>query len=166
LEDTYRKLIEVDGTFTDVEIYDTGGAEQFTAMRDLYIQNSHGFALVYSITTASTFYALENYRDQIIRVKGTEDVSIVLIGKISFISLTYYFVGNKSDMNEARVLTTQQGQDLADKWGCKFFETSAKTRLNNTEMFAELVTDYQKRQAAAKPKKNKKSKKSKKCIIM
>lgn len=45
-------------------------------MRDLYMKNGQGFALVYSITAQSTFNDLQDLREQILRVKDTEDVSI------------------------------------------------------------------------------------------
>ena len=51
--------------------------EQFTAMRDLYMKNGQGFALVYSITAQSTFNDLSDLRDQILRVKDTTDVRAV-----------------------------------------------------------------------------------------
>ena len=51
--------------------------EQFTAMRDLYMKNGQGFLLVYSITAQSTFNDLQDLREQILRVKDTEDVSLI-----------------------------------------------------------------------------------------
>jgi len=57
--------------------------EQFTAMRDLYMKNGQGFALVYSITAQSTFNDLQDLREQILRVKDTDDVSRPLIFKNS-----------------------------------------------------------------------------------
>jgi GTPase SAR1 family protein len=42
--------VEVDGQQCMLEILDTAGTEQFTAMRDLYMKNGQGFVLVYSIT--------------------------------------------------------------------------------------------------------------------
>lgn len=45
-------------------------------MRDLYMKNGQGFALVYSITAQSTFNDLQDLREQILRVKDTEDVSL------------------------------------------------------------------------------------------
>lgn len=47
-------------------------------MRDLYMKNGQGFALVYSITAQSTFNDLQDLREQILRVKDTEDVSVIL----------------------------------------------------------------------------------------
>ena len=44
-------------------------------MRDLYMKNGQGFLLVYSITAQSTFNDLQELREQILRVKDTDDVS-------------------------------------------------------------------------------------------
>ena len=91
IEDSYRKQVEVDGQQCMLEILDTAGTEQviiisptlisffqfilkFTAMRDLYMKNGQGFVLVYSITAQSTFNDLMDLRDQILRVKDTDDV--------------------------------------------------------------------------------------------
>ncbi len=76
IEDSYRKVVEVDGQQCMLEILDTAGTEQFTAMRDLYMKNGQGFLLVYSITAQSTFNDLQDLREQILRVKDTEDVNM------------------------------------------------------------------------------------------
>ncbi|NXA45065.1 RAP1B protein, partial [Nothocercus julius] len=73
IEDSYRKQVEVDAQQCMLEILDTAGTEQFTAMRDLYMKNGQGFALVYSITAQSTFNDLQDLREQILRVKDTDD---------------------------------------------------------------------------------------------
>ena len=48
--------------------------EQFTAMRDLYMKNGQGFVLVYSIIAQSTFNEVSDMREQIVRVKDSEEV--------------------------------------------------------------------------------------------
>ena len=63
-----------------LEILDTAGTEQFAAMRDLYMKNGAGFLLVYSITSQGTFSDLQDIREQILRVKDTDDVPMILIG--------------------------------------------------------------------------------------
>ncbi|KAL4684213.1 hypothetical protein H8959_021907 [Pygathrix nigripes] len=63
IEDSYRKQVEADAQQCMLEILDTAGREQFTAMRDLYMKNGQGFALVYSITAQSTFNDLQDLRE-------------------------------------------------------------------------------------------------------
>lgn len=76
IEDSYRKQVEVDGTQCILEILDTAGTEQFTAMRDLYMKSGQGFLLVYSITSMVTLNDLEPLREQILRVKDSNSVWI------------------------------------------------------------------------------------------
>uniref|UniRef100_A0A8C7Y9Y6 RAP1A, member of RAS oncogene family a n=1 Tax=Oryzias sinensis TaxID=183150 RepID=A0A8C7Y9Y6_9TELE len=83
IEDSYRKQVEIDGQQCMLEILDTAGTEQFTAMRDLYMKNGQGFALVYSITAQSTFNDLQDLREQILRVKDTEDIFYDLVRQIN-----------------------------------------------------------------------------------
>ncbi|KAH1207771.1 Ras-related protein RABE1c [Glycine max] len=57
-------------------------------------------------------------------------------------------VGNKADMDESkRVVPTSKGQALADEYGIKFFETSAKTDLNVEEVFFSIARDIKQRLA-------------------
>lgn len=53
-------------------------------MRDLYMKNGQGFILVYSITSQATFNDLVELREQILRVKDTEKVSVL---DVSFLAL-------------------------------------------------------------------------------
>ncbi|XP_067933548.1 ras-related protein Rap-1-like [Watersipora subatra] len=126
IEDSYRKQIEVDDQNCMLEILDTAGTEQFTAMRDLYMKNGQGFILVYSITAQSTFNDLQDLRLQILRVKDTAEVPMVL-------------VGNKCDLEDERVVGKDQGEGLANEWRVRFMETSAKSKTNVSEIFFELV---------------------------
>lgn len=50
-------------------------------------------------------------------------------------------VGNKVDLDEPgqRAVTTKEGQDLAERYGAKFLECSAKTNINIREIFEQLV---------------------------
>jgi len=130
-----------------LEILDTAGTEQFTAMRDLYMKNGQGFILVYSITAQSTFNDLPEKREQILRVKDKDNVPMVL-------------VGNKADLQDQRVITTEQGEDLARKFICKFLEASARTRMNIDKIFHEIIRQIN----ATSPSQQKKTKKT--CLIL
>jgi small GTP-binding protein len=149
IEDSYRKQVEIDGAQCMLEILDTAGTEQFTAMRDLYMKNGQGFVLVYSIIAQSTFNDLPDLREQILRVKDKDEVPMVL-------------VGNKCDLQDQRVITTDQGEDLARKFGCTFIEASAKTRVNVDQIFHDLIRQINKLNPVTK----KEGKKKGGCLIL
>ena len=83
---------------------------------------------MYSLTNHQTFQDIKPMRDQIVRVKGTERVPILL-------------VGNKIDLEGQREVPTVEGMALAQIWGCPFVEASAKNRMNVNEVFAEIVRE-------------------------
>ncbi|KAG0347529.1 DNA-binding transcription factor rap1, partial [Podila minutissima] len=126
IEDSYRKQVEVENQQCMLEILDTAGTEQFTAMRDLYMKNGQGFILVFSITAPATFDELTELYKQILRVKDTSSVPIVL-------------VGNKCDLEEDRAVLRERGDQLSSRLGMPFFETSARQRINVDEVFYALV---------------------------
>ena len=53
-------------------------------------------------------------------------------------------VGNKTDLNERRVVTTDEGKELADKLGISFYETSAKTGENVEKVFQDSLNEISK----------------------
>jgi len=82
---------------------------------------------VYSIIAQSTFNDLPDLREQILRVKDMDDVPMVL-------------VGNKCDLTDQRVISTDQGDSLAKKFNsCAFIESSAKTKVNVEQIFFDLI---------------------------
>ncbi|PYH98698.1 ras small monomeric GTPase [Aspergillus ellipticus CBS 707.79] len=126
IEDSYRKQIEVDGRQCILEILDTAGTEQFTAMRELYMKQGQGFLLVFSITSNSSLNELSELREQIIRIKEDEKVPIVI-------------VGNKSDLEEDRAVPRARAFALSQTWGnAPYYETSARRRANVNEVFIDL----------------------------
>ncbi|VDO03367.1 unnamed protein product [Rodentolepis nana] len=131
IEDSYRKKVEIDNQQCILEVLDTAGTEQFTAMRDLYMKNGQGFVLTYSITSLPSLYDLEDLREHIIRVKDTDNVPIVL-------------VGNKCDLEDERAVGKDEGQNFAQKWKCTFMECSAKSNIHVSDVFEDLVRQINK----------------------
>lgn len=97
-------------------------------MREQYMRNGEGFLLVYSITSRMSFEEIETFHQQICRVKDRDYFPMVLIA-------------NKCDLEADRQVSSQEGKDLAKKYGCQFIETSAKHRINVDEAFYEVVRD-------------------------
>ncbi|KAI2666389.1 GTPase HRas [Labeo rohita] len=114
IEDSYRKQVVIDGETCLLDILDTAGQEEYSAMRDQYMRTGEGFLCVFAINNAKSFEDVHLYREQINRVKDSDNVPMVL-------------VGNKSDL-ASRTVETRQAQELARSYGVPFVETSAKTR--------------------------------------
>ena len=106
-------------------------------MRDLYIKNGEGFVLAYSIISQSTFNDLIQIYDQIIRIKETSSSSSSSV-------IPMILVGNKCDLKAERIVTKEQGLHLAKQFNCVFMETSAKEKINVSEIFYNLVTQIDK----------------------
>jgi len=150
IEDSYRKQVMIDDSTALLDILDTAGQEEFSSMQDQWMRDGKGFLLVYNITSRPTFDEVNSLYDKILRTKDVDKVPIVL-------------AGNKCDLEESREVEFEEGKEQARKWGCPFFETSAKKKLNNEACFFELVRQIRKMdQSAAKPTKTKR----KLCILL
>ena len=74
IEDTYQKQVVIDGETCILDILDTAGQEEYSAMRDQYLRTGEGFLLVFAVNDAKSFEDISQYREQIKRVKDAEEV--------------------------------------------------------------------------------------------
>jgi GTPase KRas protein len=131
LEDSYRKQTTVDGEEAVLDIFDTAGQEDFSAVRDQYIRKGEGFLCVYAINQESTFDEVPLLHEHICKVKEVKEIP-------------FFLAGNKCDLEDSRQVSTERGRKLAEKLNCPFLETSAKTRQNVCEAFETLVREVRK----------------------
>lgn len=81
--------------------------------------------LVYDVTQRLSFTHITKW------VKDVESKSQSKVGMV--------LVANKSDLQDIRAVTSEEGQHLAREYGIEFFEASAKTGVNVNEAFERLV---------------------------
>jgi small GTP-binding protein len=98
-----------------VQLWDTAGQERYRSMVTTYYQQAHGIIMVYDIANRESFEGLSFWKE-IIDNKCSEDTKILLIG-------------NKSDLDTIREISTKEGEELAQKNDYFFMETSAKKNL-------------------------------------
>jgi len=140
LEDSYRKQVTVDGNEYLLDIFDTAGQEDFSAVRDQYMRTGDGFLCVYSVTLRNSFDEIEHFHEHILRVKDLDD------------TVPFVLVGNKCDLERDRKVSKEEGEDISKKLKCVFMEASAKTKVNVHEAFHALVREINQYQKAQKPK--------------
>ncbi|KAA6406673.1 MAG: Ras-2 [Lasallia pustulata] len=151
IEDSYRKQVVIDSQSCMLEVLDTAGQEEYTALRDQWIRDGEGFVLVYSITSRSSFSRIQKFHHQIQRVKESSSASSpigagYLSSPIQSPIVTgggghapVMLVGNKSDQVTKREVSTQEGSALAKELGCDFVEASAKNCINVERAFYDVV---------------------------
>ena len=90
------------------------------------MKSGQGFLLVFSITSPSSLRELAELREQLVRIKDDERVPLVL-------------VGNKSDLEEQRMVSRSRAFAVSQSWGNKpYYETSARRRSNVDDVFVDL----------------------------
>jgi small GTP-binding protein len=164
IENSYRRQFDI-GTKQPImlDILDTAGQEEFSAIREIYIRRGQGFIIVYSIALLESFEVVPDFRLSVLRAKGIDDH----VGQYPIV-----LVGNKADQETERQVKTVEGEELARKWNSSFYETSARTGHNIHEVFADLVRSMLKVQQAEKDVKPSKEgsspwdEKKRKCIMM
>jgi len=118
------KTFDIDEKKIKMQIWDTAGQERFKNIIASYYRGAHGILLIYDVTDKDSFKNLSNWLIEIEK-NASKNVLKVLIG-------------NKTDLEDKRVITYNQGKEFADTYGLKFIETSAKKNLNVTEAFETL----------------------------
>jgi len=80
ISDSYRKQCIVDEEVALLDVLDTAGQEEYSAMREQYMRTGEGFLLVYSITSRESFEEIRTFQQQILRVKDKDVFPMVVAG--------------------------------------------------------------------------------------
>lgn len=159
IEDSYRKQVVIDKQSCMLEVLDTAGQEEYTALRDQWIRDGEGFVLVYSITSRASFSRIQRFHSQIQRVKESAASASPTMttmppkhGGDLVSNAPVMLIGNKCDRVTEREVSTQEGQALARQLGCSFMEASAKTCVNVEKAFYDVVRDLRKQKLSGRDK--------------
>ncbi|XP_071825687.1 GTP-binding protein Rheb homolog [Apostichopus japonicus] len=126
IENTFEKVLKVNGQEYALNIIDTAGQDEYSIFPQSLSMNIHGYVIVYTVTSQKSFdVAIEIY-DKLMDMSGKISVPLVL-------------VGNKTDLHLERVISTQQGKELADTWNAEFVESSAKQNESVSEIFKAVI---------------------------
>jgi Ras-related protein Rab-2A len=117
------KNVNIDNLTYRVQLWDTSGQETFKSITRNYYKNSACALVVYDITSRESFQNVATWIEEI-RAQCTQSIYMIL-------------VGNKIDLEAdgKRQVETAEGQELAEKYEIKFYETSAKVGTNVDDVF-------------------------------
>lgn len=119
--------VQIRGKTVRAQIWDTAGQERYRAITSVYYRGAVGALVLYDITKPATF---ENLDKWISELKEHADPCVCIM-----------IVGNKTDLRSQRVVSTEEGRLLAEKYRYSFIETSALDASNVGEAFNNLLVD-------------------------
>nr|KYP75780.1 Ras-related protein Rab11A [Cajanus cajan] len=120
------------------QIWDTAGQERFSissslllllyrAVTSAYYRGAVGAMLVYDITKRQSFDHIPRWLEEL---RNHADKNIVII-----------LIGNKSDLENQRAVSTEDAKEFAEKEGLFFLETSALEATNVETAFMTVLTE-------------------------
>lgn len=119
------KNVKIDNKIIKVQIWDTAGQERYKAITSTYYKGAKGAIIVYDITRKLTFDNIDKWIADL-KINGDENIMIFL-------------VGNKSDLNNNREVSKDEGINKSEKYNVPFLETSALQGDNIDRVFEELI---------------------------
>ena len=127
--DKIKKEIEIEGKILNLEIWDTVGQEQYSAVNKIFIKNAQIALIVYDITNRKSFENLNNWYNLIFEINKDSNVIVGV-------------TANKTDLYENQVVDSEEGKNFADEKKISFFETSAKDYESIENVFIQLSKFY------------------------
>ena len=108
-----------------VQVWDTAGQENFRSVTRAYYKASAVAMVVYDITNEESFKNIQSW------IRDCKDLAPKTVQLI--------LIGNKSDLEENRVITRERGEELAMENKMMFFETSALNGNGVEEAFQKSI---------------------------
>ena len=115
------KNIELDNKKIKLQIWDTAGQERFRTITTSYYKGAHAIIICFDITDRGSFEHIRNWMADIDKF-AKEGVLRIL-------------VGNKCDLEHTRQVRKEEGNEIANNYGIKYIETSAKDTINIEDLF-------------------------------
>ncbi|CAO3627996.1 unnamed protein product [Mucor fragilis] len=123
--DFLSKTMYLEDKTVRLQLWDTAGQERFRSLIPSYIRDSSVAVIVYDISNKESFLNTSKWIDDVRAERGNEAIVVL--------------VGNKTDLNEKREVTTEEGEKRAKDLGVMFVETSAKAGHNVKMLFRKIA---------------------------
>ena len=128
--------LNIDGKILKLQLWDTAGQDRFRNIVASYYRGAHGIIIMYDITNPGSLDSINKWYEETQSYLQTSTPKLL--------------VGNKLDRVNERAVASQKGEELAERLGMQFIETSAKNSTNVKQAF-ETMTRMIIRQVATLP---------------
>ena len=132
------RTLDSDDKVCKLQIWDTAGQERFKTITSSYYKGAHGIIVIYDITDRDSFNSVHTWMSEV--EKYTND------------NITRILVGNKTDLEEKRAVSFEEGQEMANHYCVRFLETSAKECKNVDQAFQLMTREIKNNVAQTQPR--------------
>ncbi|XP_043318014.1 ras-related protein Rab-17 isoform X1 [Cervus canadensis] len=129
----FTKVVDLGASSLKFEIWDTAGQEKYHSVCRLYFRGANAALLVYDVTRKDSFCKAQQWLKDLEEEFHSGEVVVML-------------VGNKTDLEEEREVTLEEGKEFAESKGLLFMETSAKLNYQVTEVFSAVARELSRRE--------------------
>ena len=119
--DFQSKNVQIDNQDIHLLLYDTAGQEKFRSLIPMYTRDANIILLVYEVTSKDSFLHLNHWLNDLTTVKKDEVIFVV--------------VGNKTDLEDKREVSREEGEQFAKDNDYLFAEVSAKDGKGFQDLF-------------------------------
>jgi len=127
------KQLSIDGAQVRAQLWDTAGQERFRTITTSYFRGAHGILVVFDLSQRSSFESVANW---VAQLRDTVSAAEAAGGGVALV-----LVGTKADLAEKLQVTEAEGAALAERFGMRFFATSAKFNSGVKEAFDVLARE-------------------------
>ena len=124
--DYLTKEVDINGTKFKLKLWDSAGQEMYHNLTKNYFHKCEGILIIFDICDKRTFDHLNYWLQEIEENIGPNNLTKTVI------------VGNKSDLEEKRQVTREEGKQFALKHSLKYFEISAKDNIGINDLMTLL----------------------------
>ncbi|XDA69691.1 hypothetical protein R6Z07M_000053 [Ovis aries] len=129
----FTKVVDLGAACLKFEIWDTAGQEKYHSVCRLYFRGASAALLVYDITRKDSFCKVQQWLKDLEEEFHPGEAVVML-------------VGNKTDLEEEREVTFEEGKEFAESKGLLFMETSAKRNYQVAEVFNAVARELLRRE--------------------
>jgi len=130
IEYTFRTTLLRNHVRFTCDILDTAAQDEYSTLSRQASVGVHGYILVYSTVSRTSFENVKHIHDKLLRVIGGQTIPMIL-------------VATKSDLDEYREVSDEEGKQVAAAWGYPFVACSAKRNWNVEQVFTKLLHEVE-----------------------
>jgi Ras-related protein Rab-6A len=110
-----------------LQLWDTAGQERFQSLIPSYLRDTAACVVVYDVTSRKSFDSVKKWVEVVRKERGEES------------GVVMFLIANKKDLTDMREVSSEEGEQLANKFSMTFSELSAKTGSGVPELFLSIA---------------------------